>query len=58
MLDSWSSEIYRIRAVRWRQEADLHPPGEERDACLVLAGGYENLAEFIDQSGGSRAVLS
>ncbi len=40
--------------MRWRQEADLHPPGEERDACLVLAGGYENLADLIDKSGGAK----
>jgi len=48
MPDTWNSADYRARALKWRAEAEALPPGEERDACLVLADGYANLASLIE----------
>jgi hypothetical protein len=48
MPNSWNPQTYRERAGQWRSKAGSHPPGDERDACMVLADGYANLADLID----------
>jgi hypothetical protein len=48
MPGAWNAEIYRARARRWREEAVALPLGKERDACMVLADGYDNLAALIE----------
>lgn len=50
MPDTWDAERYRQRAKQWRAEADALPSGKERDACMVLAVGYANLAMLIDEA--------
>lgn len=55
MLGTWDAERYRQRAQQWRAEANALPPGKERDACMVLAIGYANLAMFIDEADMSEA---
>ena len=47
MLGTWNPATYRERAKKWREEAETLPPGKERDACMVLAEGYANLAAEI-----------
>ena len=49
MSGSWNPAKYRERAKKWREEAETLPPGKERDACAVLAEGYENLAALIKE---------
>jgi hypothetical protein len=48
MPDIWDPERYRERAKQWRDRAAGLAEGPERDACVVIAEGYENLAEAID----------
>ncbi len=48
--DSWDADMYRTRAARWREQAEVMTPGPERDACLTLANGYANLAALIAKS--------
>jgi hypothetical protein len=47
MPDSWNADAYRARAAQWRQQAETLPPGKEKDACLVLAEGYADLAALL-----------
>ena len=55
MPDSWDSEQYKERAKVWRDKAASLPDGSpERDACVVLAEGYERLAEIIEARGSAR----
>jgi hypothetical protein len=55
MPDSWNSEQYRERAKAWRDRAASLPDGSpERDACVILAEGYERLAEIIEARGSAR----
>jgi hypothetical protein len=42
-------EIYRMREREWRERAVQEPPGERRDACLVLANGYAHLLALLTQ---------
>jgi hypothetical protein len=49
MPDSWDSEQYKERAKAWRDRAASLPDGSpERDACVLLAEGYERLAAIIE----------
>ena len=49
MPDSWDSEQYHERAKAWRDRAASLPEGSpERDACVMLAEGYEKLAALIE----------
>ena len=49
MPDSWNSERYKERAKAWRDRAASLPEGSpERDACVMLAEGYEKLAALIE----------
>jgi hypothetical protein len=49
MPDSWDSEQYKERAKAWRDRAASLPDGSpERDACVMLAQGYEKLAALIE----------
>ena len=50
MPDSWDSEQYKERAKAWRDRAASLPLGSvpERDACVLLAEGYERLAAIIE----------
>ena len=57
MPDSWNAEVYRERAEQWRAAAEKLPLGKEREACLVLADGYANLAGLIDSSGLDSAAV-
>ncbi len=50
MPGSWDAANYRERAEKWRQEAETLPPGSERNACMVLAEGYANLAALIENA--------
>ena len=49
MFNSWDAETYRVRAVQWRQKAEMQPQGKERDVCLVIAEGYADLAALIER---------
>ena len=48
MPDSWDPERYKERAKAWRDKAASLPEGRERDTCVTLAEGYEELAEIIE----------
>jgi hypothetical protein len=48
MSGSWNAETYRARAEQWRAKAEFQPPGDERDACIALAEGYDSLATLIE----------
>jgi hypothetical protein len=48
MPDSWNPERYRERAKEWRDKAVSLPEGRQRDTCVILAEGYEELAEIIE----------
>jgi hypothetical protein len=48
MPDRWDPERYRERAKEWRDRAASLPEGRERDACVIIAEGYEKLAETIE----------
>jgi hypothetical protein len=55
MPDSWDSEQYKERAKAWRDRAASLSEGfPERDACVILAEGYERLAEIIETRGAAR----
>ena len=55
MPDSWDSEQYKERAKAWRDRAASLPEGSpERDACVILAEGYERLAKIIEVLGSAR----
>ena len=41
--------------AEWRAEAETLPPGKERDACMVLAQGYANLAALIEKENEGRS---
>ena len=49
MPDSWDPEIYHQRAAAWREKAaslpEEHP---ERQICIDIADGYEQLARLIE----------
>jgi hypothetical protein len=53
MTNNRDPQTYRARARRWREEAAAALPGQTRDAYVVLAEGYERLADLIrvDSSG-------
>ena len=48
MPDSWNPEQYKECAKKWRDKAASLPEGRERDTCVTLAEGYEELAEIIE----------
>ena len=48
MPDSWDAERYRERAKQWRDRAASVPEGPQRDACVTIAEGYEQLADTIE----------
>jgi hypothetical protein len=48
MPDSWDPERYRERAKEWRDKAASLPEGRGRDTCVIIAKGYEDLAEIIE----------
>jgi hypothetical protein len=50
---SWNAAEYRNRATAWLQKAETLPAGRERDACLVLADGYLNLAKLLEAQQGT-----
>ena len=47
MPGSWDPQVYRERAWQWRDAAAELPPGETRNAYLVLSEGYGKLADLI-----------
>jgi hypothetical protein len=49
MPDNWNPETYRARFRAWQEKAALLPPGQERDACEVIAEGYARLALLIEE---------
>jgi hypothetical protein len=53
MPGTWDAVRYRERAEKWRKEAEALPPGKEREACVVLAEGYANLAALIEEANNS-----
>ncbi|MGD0108877.1 MAG: hypothetical protein ABSC06_33315 [Rhodopila sp.] len=55
MPGTWDVETYRARTQKWRTEAETLPPGKERDACMVLAQGYANLATLIEKENEGRS---
>jgi hypothetical protein len=50
---SWNAGEYRNRATAWLQKAETLPAGRERDACVVLAEGYLNLAKLLEAQQGT-----
>jgi hypothetical protein len=50
MPDNWNPETYRARFRAWQEKAASLPPGQERDACEVIAEGYARLALLIEES--------
>ena len=48
MPESWNAGEYRNRATAWLQKGESLLEGPEREACFVLAKGYEKLAELIE----------
>jgi hypothetical protein len=50
MPNDWNPEIYRSRAKQWQDKAAALHPGDERQACEVLAEGYARLAQLIGQA--------
>ena len=48
-MGGWNVELYRSRARHWREQAEGHPPGNERDGCLEIALGYERLLAAIGE---------
>ena len=49
MPDSWDPKIYRQRAAAWREKAaSLPEEHRERQICLDIAEGYDELARLIE----------
>jgi hypothetical protein len=48
MPDAWDPKVYRDRAAAWRNRALLCEDERQRDACTVLAEGYDRLADLLD----------
>jgi hypothetical protein len=48
MPENWDPERYRERAKQWRDRAASVLEGPQRDAYVVIAEGYEKLAEAIE----------
>jgi hypothetical protein len=48
MPGNWDPAVYRERAAQWRAAAEALPPGQTRDAYLVIAEGYAHLAKLIE----------
>lgn len=50
MPDAWNAAIYRERAAAWRNKATTLPDdSRERDICGMIARGYDDLADLIEQ---------
>jgi hypothetical protein len=50
MPDAWNAAIYRERAAAWRNKATTLPDdSRERDICRVIARGYDDLADLIEE---------
>jgi hypothetical protein len=54
MPGSWDPEVYKNRARQWKEAAEAQPPGPTRDAYLVIADGYANLAALIERNNSTR----
>jgi hypothetical protein len=52
MPDTWNAQTYWARAQR--TQAESLPPGQDRDACIELAKGYEHLAALIEKENEGR----
>jgi hypothetical protein len=58
MPDSWDPTVYRQRAAAWRDRALLCEDERQRDACAVIAEGYDRLADLLyTQAGNLRELL-
>jgi hypothetical protein len=51
---TWKAETYWARARQWRTKAETLPAGKDRDACIVLADGYERLARLLERENEGR----
>jgi hypothetical protein len=49
MPGSWDPQVYKDRAQQWHEAAAALPPGPAKDAYLVIAEGYANLAKLIER---------
>ena len=49
MPGNWEPQVYRERAQQWHEAAATLPPGPTKDAYLVIAEGYANLAKLIER---------
>lgn len=58
MLENWNPEAYRCRAREWQARAAERPPGDDRNACEVLAEGYAHLAQLIEEAQASLILTS
>jgi hypothetical protein len=50
MPNAWDPQVYRHRAAAWRDRAILCKDERQRNACIVLAEGYDRLADLLDTS--------
>jgi hypothetical protein len=50
--------VYRERAAVWRQRALLCDDENQQNACIVLADGYDRLADLLDAQVANREQLS
>jgi hypothetical protein len=58
MPNDWNPKMYRCRARQWQDKALALPPGDERQACQVLAEGYARLARLIEKAQTSDRIKS
>jgi hypothetical protein len=49
MPGSWDPDVYRARAKQWRDAVVSMPDSPTRKAYLVLADGYEKLADILEE---------
>ena len=54
MPQSLDAADYRNRATVWLYKADTLPEGAQREACLLLADGYERLARLLEARTGQQ----
>ena len=49
MKDGWDPKLYRNRSKQWENRAMTLPEGKERGAYLMIAEGYAQLAQIIEE---------
>ena len=49
MASGWDIDVYRMRAKKWREDAEGLRHGGGREAYLVIAKGYAHLVALIEK---------